>query len=101
MSRCSSTIHCWSVWPINMFGRPDEKPSSQITAMRRERKIPAHSRILGIIVRPLRAGKICCAAMATLADDILDKLTTELAKFPGVATTNDHYLALAYTVRDR
>jgi starch phosphorylase len=28
-------------------------------------------------------------------------LTTELAKFSGVATTNDLYLALAYAVRDR
>jgi starch phosphorylase len=39
--------------------------------------------------------------MATLATDLLEKLTTELAKFPGVATTNDIYLALAYAVRDR
>ncbi|HEY0255087.1 MAG TPA: glycogen/starch/alpha-glucan family phosphorylase, partial [Kofleriaceae bacterium] len=36
-----------------------------------------------------------------LAEDLLDKLTTELAKFPGVATTNDRYMALAYAVRDR
>ena len=36
-----------------------------------------------------------------LARDVLDKLYTELAKFPGVATRNDHYLALAYAVRDR
>ena len=36
-----------------------------------------------------------------LARDVLDKLYTELAKFPGVATTNDHYMALAYAVRDR
>src|SRR5258706_13879129 len=39
--------------------------------------------------------------MPKLADEILDKLTTELAKFPGVATTNDHYMALSYAVRDR
>src|SRR5215475_14016732 len=39
--------------------------------------------------------------MPKLADQMLDKLTTELAKFPGVATTNDHYLALSYAVRDR
>ena len=37
----------------------------------------------------------------TLAADVLDKLYTELAKFPGVATTNDNYLALSYAVRDR
>ncbi len=51
--------------------------------------------------RPLRAGKICSGPMATLAADLRYKLTTELAKFAGVATTNDHYLALAYAVRDR
>jgi starch phosphorylase len=39
--------------------------------------------------------------MATLGADLLDKLTTELAKFPGVETTNDRFLALAYAVRDR
>ncbi len=39
--------------------------------------------------------------LPTLADDILDKLTTELAKFPGVETKNDQYLALAFAVRDR
>src|SRR2546423_10757830 len=37
----------------------------------------------------------------TLARDVLDKLHTEVAKFSGVATTNDHYLALAHAVRDR
>jgi starch phosphorylase len=37
----------------------------------------------------------------SLARDVLDKLYTELAKFPGVATTNDHYMALAYAIRDR
>ena len=31
----------------------------------------------------------------------VQKLFFELAKFPGVATRNDHYLALAYVVRDR
>jgi starch phosphorylase len=36
-----------------------------------------------------------------LARDVLEKLYTELAKFPGVATRNDHYLALAYAIRDR
>ncbi len=40
-------------------------------------------------------------AMGKLADDILDKLTVELAKFPGVETKNDQYLALAFAVRDR
>ena len=31
----------------------------------------------------------------------VQKLFFELAKFPGVATVNDHYMALAYVVRDR
>src|ERR1041385_6557018 len=35
------------------------------------------------------------------ADDLLEKLYVELAKFPGVASKNDHYLALSYAVRDR
>jgi starch phosphorylase len=33
--------------------------------------------------------------------DFLANLYTRLAKFQAVATTNDHYRALAYTVRDR
>ena len=37
----------------------------------------------------------------SLARDHVSKLYYELAKFPGVATKNDHYLALSYTVRDR
>src|SRR5262249_40247914 len=37
----------------------------------------------------------------TIARDFVSKLFFELAKFPGVATRNDHYLALAYVVRDR
>jgi starch phosphorylase len=36
-----------------------------------------------------------------LARDVQDKLQVELAKFQGVATLNDHYLALSYAVRDR
>jgi len=36
-----------------------------------------------------------------LLHDHVSKLYVELAKFPGVATKNDHYLALAYAVRDR
>nr|HEX4312932.1 glycogen/starch/alpha-glucan phosphorylase [Kofleriaceae bacterium] len=36
-----------------------------------------------------------------LGKSLVSKLFFELAKFPGVATTNDHYLALAYAVRDR
>ncbi len=36
-----------------------------------------------------------------LSAEVLEKLYTELAKFPGVATRNDHYLALAYAIRDR
>ena len=39
--------------------------------------------------------------MADLARDVLAKLSTQLAKFPGVTTTNDAYLALAFAVRDR
>jgi len=33
--------------------------------------------------------------------DFMRKLFFELAKFPGVATRNDHYLALSYAIRDR
>jgi starch phosphorylase len=38
---------------------------------------------------------------ASIARDFKEKLFFELAKFPGVATTNDCYLALAYAIRDR
>ncbi|MBA3392955.1 MAG: glycogen/starch/alpha-glucan phosphorylase [Deltaproteobacteria bacterium] len=38
---------------------------------------------------------------ATLRHDVISKLYVELAKFPTVATRNDHYLALSYVVRDR
>ena len=37
----------------------------------------------------------------SLSAAVLEKLYVELAKFPGVATRNDHYLALSYAVRDR
>src|SRR5512147_2491941 len=37
----------------------------------------------------------------SFALDMLEKLYVELAKFREVATKNDHYLALAYAVRDR
>ena len=37
----------------------------------------------------------------SIARDVVEKLFFELAKFPGVATRNDHYLALAYAIRDR
>jgi glycogen phosphorylase len=37
----------------------------------------------------------------SIRHDFIEKLFFQLAKFPGVATRNDHYLALAYTVRDR
>ena len=40
-------------------------------------------------------------APGAIARDLRDKLFFELAKFPGVATRNDYYLALAYAVRDR
>ena len=36
-----------------------------------------------------------------IRQDFEKKLFFELAKFPGVATTNDCYLALAYVIRDR
>jgi starch phosphorylase len=39
--------------------------------------------------------------VATLRRDITQKLFFDLAKFPGVATRNDYYLALAFAVRDR
>jgi hypothetical protein len=38
---------------------------------------------------------------ASLRRYFIHKLFFELAKFPGVATRNDHYMALAYVVRDR
>jgi starch phosphorylase len=37
----------------------------------------------------------------SIAHDFKEKLFFELAKFPGVATTNDCYLALSYVIRDR
>ena len=36
-----------------------------------------------------------------LRRDHVSKLYVELAKFPGIATRNDHYLALSYAVRER
>jgi starch phosphorylase len=36
-----------------------------------------------------------------LRQDVIRKLYVELAKFPAVATKNDHYLALSLAVRDR
>ncbi len=38
---------------------------------------------------------------ASIREDFLRKLFFQLAKFPGVATRNDQYLALSYLVRDR
>jgi len=38
---------------------------------------------------------------ASIRRDFVEKLLFQLMKFPGVATRNDHYLALAYVVRDR
>jgi len=38
---------------------------------------------------------------ASIKKDFTQKLFFELAKFPGVATPNDNYLALSYLVRDR
>ncbi|MFN0246915.1 MAG: glycogen/starch/alpha-glucan phosphorylase [Kofleriaceae bacterium] len=39
--------------------------------------------------------------VASLRHDIVEKLFFELAKFVGVATRNDYYLALAHAIRDR
>ena len=39
--------------------------------------------------------------VASLRRDFLQKLAFELMKFEGLATRNDHYLALSYAVRDR
>jgi starch phosphorylase len=38
---------------------------------------------------------------ASIARDFKEKLFFELAKFPGVATTNDCFLALSFAIRDR
>jgi starch phosphorylase len=38
---------------------------------------------------------------ASIRRDFVQKLFFDLGKFPGVATRNDHYLALAYAIRDR
>ncbi|MEO8055281.1 MAG: glycogen/starch/alpha-glucan family phosphorylase, partial [Acidobacteriota bacterium] len=38
---------------------------------------------------------------ASIRKSFVEKLFFEVAKFPGVATRNDHYLALARAVRDR
>jgi starch phosphorylase len=38
---------------------------------------------------------------ASIRRDFITKLFFELAKFPGVATRNDHYMALALALRDR
>ncbi|MBI3414671.1 MAG: glycogen/starch/alpha-glucan phosphorylase [Verrucomicrobia bacterium] len=40
-------------------------------------------------------------APATIARAFLDNLSYLQARFPSVATRNDHYMALAYTVRER
>src|SRR3569832_1730392 len=101
MSRCWSYAHCWSGWPISMFGRPDEKPSRNTTAIRRERKMAAHSRISLDHAGSADPRQVMLVLMGMLGADLLDKLTTELAKFPGVETANDKFLALAYAVRDR
>ncbi|HEV8543039.1 MAG TPA: hypothetical protein VGR78_11655, partial [Verrucomicrobiae bacterium] len=38
---------------------------------------------------------------ATITRAFLDNVTCMQARFPAVATRNDYYMALAYTVRDR
>src|SRR6476469_5007498 len=48
----------------------------------------------------LDAARIGLSA-AAIAQDYRDNLAYLLGRFPAVATTNDHYLALAYAVRDR
>jgi starch phosphorylase len=37
----------------------------------------------------------------SLANDFINKLYVEVGKFPGVASLNDHYLALSYAIRER
>jgi starch phosphorylase len=55
-----------------------------------------------MVDQPRRDADVNLASDAhTLAHDVIEKLYVELAKFPGVATTNDHFLALAYAIRDR
>ncbi|MCK6682236.1 MAG: glycogen/starch/alpha-glucan phosphorylase, partial [Thermoanaerobaculia bacterium] len=55
---------------------------------RQARDINAESVTLGLDAESIRCS-------------FTEKLFFELAKFPGVATQNDHYLALAHAVRDR
>ncbi len=38
---------------------------------------------------------------ADILHDFRDQLAYQQGRFPGVATENDHYMALAYAVRDR
>jgi starch phosphorylase len=38
---------------------------------------------------------------SSIRRDFVQKLFFDLGKFPGVATRNDHYLALAFAIRDR
>jgi len=59
-----------------------------MTTHRQARGTDAADTILGSDARSIRS-------------DFVRKLFFDLAKFPGVATTNDHYLALAHAVRDR
>ncbi len=49
------------------------------------------------IKEPIRTGR----SAASVKQDILDHLALQQGKFPEVASQNDFYLALAYTVRDR
>ena len=51
----------------------------------------------GLSVEPTRTG----LAADTLQRAVLDNLTCLLASLPAIATPNDWYMALAYSVRDR
>ena len=53
-------------------------------------------------IRNVHANDIKLGVDATsIRHDFVQKLFFELAKFPGVTSRNDHFLALAYAVRDR
>jgi starch phosphorylase len=48
-----------------------------------------------------RGGARTGSGADAIAQDLIDNLHLEQAKFPGIATRNDWYMALAYTIRDR
>jgi starch phosphorylase len=54
-----------------------------------------------MVDQPRRDHDVPANDAQAIARDVIEKLYVEIAKFPGVATTNDHFLALAYAIRDR